>query len=80
MYQVDRERCSFAHRNNDDGSFDSICHSCFQTIAQSECEQDLQAEERGHVCNPATVEHYRGLIEEVSDYRGEKNKGHAQRV
>jgi hypothetical protein len=74
MYKFDRERSSFAHRCNDDGTFDSICPRCIQTIAQCAQEPDLQNAEDSHVCNPSIVEHYRGLIEAVSDYREERKR------
>jgi hypothetical protein len=74
MYNLDRGRFSFAHRRNDDGSFDSICPRCIQTIAHCACEPDLQNAEDSHVCNPSIVEHYRGLIKAVSDYREGKKR------
>ena len=55
-----------------DGTFDSICPTCFQTIAQSTCEADLLNAEGGHVCNPSLVEHYREFSKAVSDYREER--------
>ena len=72
MYKLDRIRFSFAHRRNDDGTVDSICPSCFRTVAQSARELDLHKAEDSHVCNPSLVEHYRGLSKAVSDYRAEK--------
>jgi len=72
MYKLNPQRTSFAHRRNDDGTFDSICPTCFQTIAQSAREPDLQNAEGRHVCNPSLVEHYRGLSKALSDYREEK--------
>jgi hypothetical protein len=74
MYRLDRGRFSFAHRRNDDGSFDSICPRCFRTIAQSARESDLQIAEDGHVCDPSLVEHYRKSSKAVSDYREERRR------
>jgi hypothetical protein len=76
MHNLNTQHASFAHRRNDDGTVDSICPNCFQTIAKSPSEPDLQNAEDGHVCNPAVVEHYRELRNEVSKYRDER-KGHA---
>jgi len=63
-------RAVFAHRRNDDGTFDSICPTCFETIAQAVREPDLQDVEDGHICNPFLLEHYRPLSEDAK-YRKE---------
>jgi hypothetical protein len=73
MNRLNPKPASFAHRFNDDETFDSICHSCFQTVAQSAHEPDLQSVENLHVCNPSIVEHYRELSKAVSDYREERS-------
>jgi len=78
MYKLNPQRVSFAHRRNDDGSFDSICPRCFRTIAQSASEPDLQNAEDSHVCNPSIVEHYRELSKAVSDYREERRNASEQ--
>lgn len=44
-------RIAFPHRHNRDGSFDSICPQCFQTVAKSSTEADLEAAERVHDCD-----------------------------
>jgi hypothetical protein len=75
MYGLNPARFLFAYRCNDGGTFRSICSCCLQTIAQSAREADLQDAEDSHVCNPAMVEHYRGLSKAVSDYRVE-SRGH----
>jgi hypothetical protein len=38
------------HRVNEDGSFDSICTVCYQTIATQNCEADLIKDEVKHTC------------------------------
>jgi hypothetical protein len=38
----------FPHRQNADGSFDSICSECFRTIATASTEAQLEAAERVH--------------------------------
>jgi hypothetical protein len=41
----------FSHRQNEDGTVDSICHFCFATIATMESEDALDAFEKAHVCD-----------------------------
>jgi len=41
----------FPHRRNWDGTFDSICPSCFATIATTETEAELAMAEDKHVCD-----------------------------
>jgi hypothetical protein len=41
----------FPHRQNDDGTFDSICPYCFSTVARGlHTERQLVAFEEEHVC------------------------------
>jgi hypothetical protein len=40
----------FVHRQNRDGSFDSICTNCFQTVANKKVEAELEQIERDHIC------------------------------
>lgn len=40
----------FAHKENLDGTWDSICSSCFQTIAVEGSKADLFAAEQSHKC------------------------------
>lgn len=40
----------FPHRKNADGTYDSICNRCFATIATEHDQDDLLAQEAGHVC------------------------------
>ncbi len=42
----------FAHRRNPDASVDSICTTCFQTIASEDSEGKLIAHEERHSCDP----------------------------
>ena len=48
----------FPHRQNDDGTFDSICPDCFSTVARGlHTERQLVAFEEEHVClNGLSVE------------------------
>jgi hypothetical protein len=43
---------AFAHRQNSDASIDSICTTCFQTIASEDSEGQLIAHEERHSCDP----------------------------
>ena len=45
----------FAHRRNQDGSFDSICPRCFRTIANSQAEDNLAQTESRHTCDPVDL-------------------------
>lgn len=45
----------YAHRKNQDGTFDSICLYCFRTIASAENESDLDASEKRHSCDAKIV-------------------------
>ncbi len=45
----------FAYRTNPDGSIDSICLTCFQTIACEDSEGKLIAHEESHSCDPQWV-------------------------
>jgi hypothetical protein len=42
----------FVHRKNEDGTFDSICRSCFVTVATARFESELEGEEHDHICDP----------------------------
>lgn len=41
----------FPHRRNWDGTFDSICPSCFVTVTTKNSESELAAAEAAHVCD-----------------------------
>ena len=49
---------TFPHRKNWDGTYDSICKTCFRTIARAKREEDLAAAEQLYVCEstPALLE------------------------
>ena len=46
----------FVHRENRDGTFDSICPACFDTVATAAREADLAKYEKPHVCDPWTLQ------------------------
>jgi hypothetical protein len=41
---------TFKHRNNPDGSWDSICAKCFLTVHSAAKEDDLPKSEQSHNC------------------------------
>ncbi len=41
----------YSHRSNADGTVDSICMFCYQTIATAPSERELEAWERTHYCS-----------------------------
>src|ERR1700730_1329401 len=45
----------FPHRQNTDGSFDSICLKCLLTVANARNEADLARCEKYHVCIPSIL-------------------------
>jgi len=50
MANFDEDR--FRHRNNKDGSFDSICTRCFLTVGSADEEGQLCCHEDSHKCSP----------------------------
>jgi hypothetical protein len=46
----------FPHRQNKDGTFDSICPKCFLTIAKAQAEVGLTEGEMSHVCASSLYE------------------------
>ena len=43
-------RTRFAHRHNKNGSWDSICKTCFRTVATENHEGELTHPEERHIC------------------------------
>jgi hypothetical protein len=58
---------SFAHRNNRDGTVDSICLGCFVTIATEWSKSELLEIEKQHECEGLSIERER----RISDKRVE---------
>jgi hypothetical protein len=50
VFMADGSRPPFPHRKNANGTHDSICPRCFATIATEQDQNDLLAQEAGHVC------------------------------
>ena len=46
----DAEGRKFYHRVNPDGTIDSICLSCFLTVARADIGSDLEGPEAAHKC------------------------------
>jgi hypothetical protein len=40
----------YGHRENEDGTWDSICTVCFQTIMTKNGESGLESDEAAHLC------------------------------
>ena len=45
----------FPHRNNRDGSFDSICTKCFATVASAQTDAALAVYDKKHICDPTVL-------------------------
>lgn len=43
-------RIAFYHRQNHDGTWDSICMKCFLTVTTAPKEEDLESSEERHDC------------------------------
>ena len=41
----------FPHRQNRNGTYDSICPRCFHTVATRKNEADLSKDEHRHICD-----------------------------
>ncbi len=52
---LDPTQVRFPHRTNANGSFDSICTNCFETVARSFFEPDLTLLEQTHVCRQSDL-------------------------
>ncbi len=46
---------NFKYRENLDGTIDSICLACLETVASAAAELDLKCVEHNHICNPRTL-------------------------
>jgi hypothetical protein len=45
-----RTPANYPHRHNADGSYDSVCMTCFITVASTQTEDELIPHERKHIC------------------------------
>ncbi len=58
-------RPAFSRRANRYGTTDSICNTCFVTIAAASKEIELQRAEQRHACDPGLLELWTRLINEI---------------
>jgi hypothetical protein len=54
------------HRQNKDGSYDSICPHCFLTIATARTEGELVSLEQRHVCESSLLAERGELLQSAS--------------
>ncbi len=52
---------SFAHRYNRDETFESICRSCYITVATRSQEAGLEPSEQGHTCESHMLERFQPI-------------------
>jgi len=52
----------YAHRENPDGTFDSICLHCYLTVMQANTEQALAVAEAQHSCPPDSMLASNGVV------------------
>jgi hypothetical protein len=50
---ADKLTIFYPHRPNKDGSFDSICLTCFATVVYAKSEVELVEYDKNHVCDSA---------------------------
>jgi hypothetical protein len=55
MQATHQDQWSFTHRLTQDGSFESVCPVCFETVGRQEQEEDLLGVEHFHVCDPNSL-------------------------
>ena len=63
----------YPHRPNKDGSFDSICLTCFATIKTAQTEYELLEPEGKHVCIPSALSQRafdRRVLEKITPRNG----------
>ena len=51
----------YAHRLNDDSTFDSICLHCFHTVTMANSEPELVFGEAQHTCPPDSTLHTKSI-------------------
>lgn len=57
----------FVHRSNSNGTTDSICKSCFLTIATAMWEADLDSAERQHKCDPFRLSSLKKSVQRATE-------------
>jgi hypothetical protein len=56
------ERRRFPHRQNMDGSYDSICQRCFRTVSTRKTEAELAKDEFRHICEDWHLDHVQAAV------------------
>ena len=54
---VSPARPAFVHRDNRDGTTESICRQCSVTVCTAVWEADLDRAEKNHACDPEQMAH-----------------------
>ena len=67
MERVGKAPGQYAHRRNDDETFDSICKLCSLTVARAYREIDLFQLELRHVCQPVERRRTTRVVHHVYD-------------
>jgi hypothetical protein len=57
----------YVHRFNPNGTTDSICKSCFLTVASAIWEADLDSAEREHKCDPFRLKSLRKSVQRANE-------------
>jgi hypothetical protein len=68
--------CQFFHRRNADGTLDSVCLECFQTVASATDTDDMEQFEYEHVCaseERAHLDEWRPTLGNVVDFRAARS-------
>lgn len=66
----------FPHRHNKDGSHDSICISCYATVASVQNEADLAQHEQDHVCDLVFLDYAKQSCRVPSEHSSEETAQH----
>lgn len=54
---------AYAHRQNADGTIDSICRNCFITVTTASSDGDLTRAEHDHTCDPNVLDYWNKMKE-----------------
>ena len=64
----------FVRRSNPNGTTDSICKSCFLTVATAMWEADLDSAERQHTCDPFRLSSLKKSVQRATGGTTESDK------
>ncbi|HEV2326332.1 MAG TPA: hypothetical protein VGS10_20515 [Terracidiphilus sp.] len=56
-------RRAYSHRQNPDGTTDSVCRKCFATVVTASRQTDLDHAEHSHCCDPKALDSWNDMIE-----------------